>query len=54
MRIAVMSRYALDFQLCAVVGSGSFCEVSQVKHRVDGCTYAIKRYIQSLGTEAER
>lgn len=51
---AVTSRYTLDFVECACVGAGDFCEVTQVKHRLDGCTYAIKRYKRSMGTESAR
>ncbi len=48
-----ISRYLHDFLEFAVIGRGSFCEVYQAKHRLDGCTYAVKKYMQPLETEAQ-
>jgi hypothetical protein len=50
----VTSRFLLEFAKVAEIGKGSFCTVSQVKHRLDGCTYAVKKYIRELCTEQQR
>lgn len=36
-------KMSLDFETRALAGKGAFSEVWQVTHRLDGCTYAIKR-----------
>ncbi len=51
---AVVSRFIQDFREYAVVGRGSFCEVYQCRHRLDGCSYAVKKYLQPLETEAKK
>lgn len=36
-------RLSIDFEVVRVAGKGAFSEVLEVKHRLDGCTYAVKR-----------
>eukprot|EP00873_Tetraselmis_striata_P036344 jgi/Tetstr1/456608/TSEL_043311.t1 len=48
------SRYRADFKEMGLLGSGSFSKVYRVKHRLDGCEYAVKRTAKELYTASEK
>ncbi|CDF38837.1 Serine/threonine protein kinase [Chondrus crispus] len=47
-------KFSLDFEQVRVAGKGAFSEVLQARHRLDGCTYAIKRNITPLMSDKSR
>lgn len=47
-------KFSLDFEQRALAGRGAFSEVWQVVHRLDGCTYAVKKNITALHTDQDR
>ncbi|CAN8065624.1 unnamed protein product [Agarophyton chilense] len=47
-------KFSLDFEQKEVAGRGAFSEVWQVVHRLDGCTYAVKKNIMPMHTDQSR
>lgn len=47
-------KFALDFEQIREAGKGAFSEVFQARHRVDGCTYAVKRNVNPMMTNGQR
>ncbi|PXF44574.1 Wee1-like protein kinase [Gracilariopsis chorda] len=47
-------KFSLDFEQKALAGRGAFSEVWQVVHRLDGCTYAVKKNITPLHSDQAR
>ncbi len=47
----VRSRFVEDFEIIDTIGRGSFGSVFKVLHRLDGCTYAVKRSRQCANRE---
>lgn len=47
-------KFALDFERIREAGKGAFSEVFQARHRIDGCTYAVKRNVNPMMTNGQR
>eukprot|EP00178_Gracilaria_changii_P010234 TRINITY_DN297_c0_g2_i1.p2 TRINITY_DN297_c0_g2~~TRINITY_DN297_c0_g2_i1.p2 ORF type:complete len:541 (+),score=74.41 TRINITY_DN297_c0_g2_i1:8909-10531(+) len=47
-------KFSLDFEQKGLAGRGAFSEVWQVVHRLDGCTYAVKKNITPMHTDQAR
>ncbi|KAI0564348.1 Serine/threonine protein kinase [Gracilaria domingensis] len=47
-------KFSLDFEQKDLAGRGAFSEVWQVVHRLDGCTYAVKKNITPMHTDQAR
>lgn len=47
-------KFALDFERFREAGKGAFSEVFEAKHRIDGCSYAVKRNVNPMMTNSQR
>lgn len=46
--------FRIDFELVREAGKGAFSQVLEVRHRLDGCTYAVKKNSQPLMSDKAR
>ena len=48
-----LQRYRVDFKEVAEIGRGNFSKVVKVVHRLDGCSYAVKKVNQRILSECD-